>query len=174
MQGLHNLELDPSRPPLYDFFTEIRSLLAVPRGSRPWRLRMTRFFSRPGTGRDAALTLVYFGCSQSLFAAVNKPKKSATSDASMVSRGFPVIVTGYSHSIDVVVRRGLYLRARGGTHSFRYQVEFCSKERGDEKTSNTHTIVVPCFRNCFCRYAEGCRCSAFQGSAGQTQSGQKG
>src|SRR5260370_33716835 len=27
----------------------------------------------------------------------------------MVSRGFPGIVTGYSHSIDVVVRRALYL-----------------------------------------------------------------
>src|ERR1700686_5030034 len=30
----------------------------------------------------------------------------------MVSRGFPSIVTGYSHSVDVVVRRGLYLLAR--------------------------------------------------------------
>src|SRR6266446_5884415 len=27
----------------------------------------------------------------------------------MVSRGFPSIVTGYSHSIDVIVRPGLYL-----------------------------------------------------------------
>jgi len=31
----------------------------------------------------------------------------------MVSREFPSIVTGYSHSVDVVVRRGLYLLASG-------------------------------------------------------------
>src|SRR6266478_6884692 len=36
----------------------------------------------------------------------------------MVSREFPAIVTGYSHLVDVVVRRGLYLLARGGTDSF--------------------------------------------------------
>src|SRR6267143_519629 len=30
----------------------------------------------------------------------------------MLSRGFPGIVTGYSHSVDVVVRRGRYLRPR--------------------------------------------------------------
>src|SRR6266853_36758 len=36
----------------------------------------------------------------------------------MVSREFPAIVTGYSHLVDVVVRRGLYLLARGGTDFF--------------------------------------------------------
>src|SRR6266436_4159307 len=36
----------------------------------------------------------------------------------MVSREFPAIVTGYSHLVDVVVRRGLYLSARGGTDFF--------------------------------------------------------
>src|SRR5260370_524895 len=91
----------------------------------------------------------------------------------MVSREFPVIVTGYSHSVDVVVRRGLYLQPRGGTHSFRYQVEFCSKERGNEKTSSTITIVVPRFRNCYCRYAEERRSAPPQfASPAQAQAGQ--
>src|ERR1700731_2709891 len=91
--------------------------------------------------------------------------KSATSDTSMVSRGFPSIVTGYSHSIDVVVRRRLYLLPRGGTHFFRYQVEFCSKERGNEKTSSTCSIAIPCYRNCFCRYAEERRSATCQGGS---------
>src|SRR5437879_13365429 len=93
----------------------------------------------------------------------------------MVSRGFPMIVTGYSHSIDAVVRRGLYLLARGGTHSFRYQVEFCSKERGNEKNSSAYTIDVPRFRNCLCRYTERRRRATCQGgSTGEAQSGQEG
>src|SRR5713226_1363887 len=87
----------------------------------------------------------------------------------MVSREFPAIVTGYSHSVDVVVRRGLYLQPRGGTHSFRYQVEFCSKERGNEKISSTHTNDVPRFRNCFCRYTEGRRCATCQSGAAQLE-----
>src|SRR5258708_8269521 len=81
----------------------------------------------------------------------------------MVSREFPGIVTGYSHSVDVVVRRGRYLLARGGTHSFRYQAEFCSKERGNEKTSSTYTIDVPCYRNCFRGYAEKRRSATCRG-----------
>jgi hypothetical protein len=35
MHPIHNLQLDPICLDLYDFLTEIRSLLAVPRGSRP-------------------------------------------------------------------------------------------------------------------------------------------
>src|SRR5260370_35461091 len=92
----------------------------------------------------------------------------------MVSRRSPGIVTGYSHLVDVVVRRGPYLCRGGGTHSFRYQVEFCSKERGNEKTSSTHTIDVLRFRNCFCRYAEKRRSATCQGgSTGEAQSTQE-
>src|SRR5260370_32284979 len=92
----------------------------------------------------------------------------------MISRGFPGIVTGYSHSVDVVVRRGLYLLRRGGTHSFRYQVEFCSKERGNEKTSSAHTIDVLRFRDCYFRYAQKSPSATNQsGSTAETPNGQK-
>src|ERR1700732_948058 len=51
----------------------------------------------------------------------------------MVSRGFPSIVTGYSHSIDVVVRRGLYLLPRGGTHFFGTRSNFAPKREEMKK-----------------------------------------
>src|SRR5258707_7191775 len=83
----------------------------------------------------------------------------------MVSRGFPGFVTGYSHLVDVVVRRGRYLQPRGGTHSFRYQVEFCSKERGNEKTSCTYVMDVPRFWNRTYPYAEKHRSATCQGGS---------
>src|SRR5580692_7484339 len=85
------------------------------------------------------------------------------------------IVTGYSQSIDVTVKRSLYLLPRGGSYSFRNCVEFCSKERGNEKTSCTHTIAVPGYRNSACGYTEGRRPSARQGgSTGEAEGCQEG
>ena len=42
---IHNLQLDPNRSHLYDFSTEIKSLLVVPRGSRPLEIADDLLFS---------------------------------------------------------------------------------------------------------------------------------
>src|SRR5436853_4950333 len=51
----------------------------------------------------------------------------------MVSREFPAIVTGYSHSVDVVVRRGLYLLARGVRILFGTRSNFAPKREEMKK-----------------------------------------
>src|SRR2546430_15698356 len=114
---MRNVQLDPNRSRLYDFLTEIGPSSRCRGEAALWRLRMTWFVLQPASGRDATS----FFRLRSLSACCRlHSQRFATSDTSMVSRGFPAIVTGYSHSVDVVVRRGLYLLARGGTHSFRY------------------------------------------------------
>jgi hypothetical protein len=63
----------------------------------------------------------------------------------MVSHPLPSFVTGYSQLVDLTVRRGRYLLVRGGAHTHRLNLEFCAKERGNEKNSSTHVVDVSDF-----------------------------
>ena len=69
---IHNLHLDPNRPRLYDFLTEIGPSSRCRGEAALWRLRMARFFLQPGSGRDADPYTVFFGSPRPLFVAVNK------------------------------------------------------------------------------------------------------
>jgi hypothetical protein len=86
MHPIHNLQLDPICLDLYDFLTEIRSLLAVPRGSRPLEIADGSVFFCSQAADEMRPLDHFFGSPRPLLVVINKPENLQP----LIRQWFPV------------------------------------------------------------------------------------